>query len=166
MEARKRPVEILSAFVQAARSGIDAELVFIGNANASSSAVNAQVEQAIADGYPVTWIQGASDAEVYDIVHAAGAFLSIGTEGYGIPVLEAIRLGTPVLFDGIQPAGDLMEGRGAIRVPAMTEHDLVCLFKRFGAPGGLSDISAQVLPDQVPTWQSFTDGVVAEALRS
>ena len=55
---------------------------------------------------------------MHDLVNTSSAFLSIGIEGYGIPVLEAIRLGTPVLFDGIQPAGDLMAGSGAQRGPA------------------------------------------------
>ena len=166
MEARKHPLEILRGFQRATRDGANAELVFIGNANASSQAVNDEVEHAIADGYPVTWIRGASDAEVYDLVHAADAFLSIGIEGYGIPVLEAIRLGTPVLFDGIQPAGDLMVGKGAKRVPTMTEDDLAVMFAAYGADGGLDVLRAELQANDVPTWADFAAAVAHEAARA
>ena len=166
MESRKRPLEILRGFQRAVRDGLEAELVFIGNPNASAQAVNDEVTAAIEAGYPVTWVQGASDAEVYDLVHAGDAFLSIGTEGYGIPVLEAIRLGTPVLFDGIQPAGDLMTGRGARRVPALTEDDLAAMFAAYGADGGLDEVRAELQAIDVPTWADFAAAVAHEAARA
>ena len=163
MEARKHPQEILRGFQRAVRDGTDAELVFIGNPNASAQAVNDEVQRAIADGYPVTWIQGATDADVYDLVHAADAFLSIGIEGYGIPVLEAIRLGTPVLYDGIQPAGDLMSGKGAARVAAMSEHDLATMFATYGSREGLDGIRQDLNAVAVPTWHDFAAAVARTA---
>lgn len=166
MEARKHPLEILRGFQRAVREGTEAELVFIGNPNASAQAVNNEVNRAIADGYPVTWVQGATDAQVHDFVHAGDAFLSVGVEGYGIPVLESIRLGTPVLFDGIQPAGDLMAGQGARRVPALTEQDLAAVFATYGAPGALAELRQTLNVSAVPTWSSFTEAVVREATRS
>ena len=92
-------------------------------------------------------------------MHRSSVFLSIGIEGYGIPVLEAIRLGTPVLFDGIQPAGDLMVGRGARRVPAMTQEDLVRLFSQHGDEASLAAVRAELDPSGVPTWSAFTQAV-------
>jgi glycosyltransferase involved in cell wall biosynthesis len=167
LEARKHPVEILRGFQEAVSAhGIDAELLFIGNASASEESINDAVRRAVAEGCPVTWIEGASDAEVHDLVSRSSAFLSIGVEGYGIPVLEAIRLGTPVLFDGIQPAGDLMVGRGARRVPGMTHEDLVRLFADHADAQSLAALRAQVEPGAVPTWAAFAHsvaGVVAES---
>lgn len=165
MEARKRPIEILRGFEAAVRDGLDAELVFIGNASSSSEAINAEIRAAVAAGYPVTWVTGASDAQVHDLVHGADAFLSFGVEGYGIPVLEAIRLGTPVLFDGIQPAGDLMVGRGARRVPASTEAEMAELFCAYGQPGGLDGLRAEADPGMVPSWEDFAARVAAASAR-
>ena len=160
LEARKRPVEILRAFQEAqASQGFDAELVFVGGPSASDESINAAVQAAVDAGEPVRWVRGASDEEVYDLVNRSSAFLSIGTEGYGIPVLEAIRLGCPVLFDGIQPAGDLMVGHGARRVPAMEHADLVRLFATSAAPGALVELESEVAPDVVPTWADFAQGV-------
>ncbi len=164
MEARKRPVEILDAFLDAtARTDVEAELAFIGSPSASDESINEAVRSAIASGARVTWLQGASDAQVYDAVQRSSAFLSIGTEGYGIPVLEAIRLGTPVLFDGEQPAGDLMAGRGARRVPAMSHDDLVGLFGAYCEADALSGLRAELDAEAVPTWAAFAAEVADTA---
>jgi hypothetical protein len=97
-------------------------------------------------------------------VHGASAFLSIGTEGYGIPVLEAIRLGTPVLYDGIQPAADVMAGRGATRVAGLAHDDLAAVFARYSTPAHLAELSAGLSPDAVPTWAAFALAV-ADAVK-
>ncbi len=167
LEARKHPVEILRGFQEAVSvHGVDAELLFIGNASASEESINAAVRGAIADGFPVRWVVGAADAEVYDLVHHSSAFLSIGIEGYGIPVLEAIRLGTPVLFDGIQPAGDLMVGRGARRVPGMAHDDLVRLFAAYAADESLAALRSEVDPQAMPTWAAFARAVASSVAES
>ena len=156
LEARKRPVEILEAFRQAVDAGgSNAELLFIGNKSASDEAINRAIRMAISDGAPVRWIEGASDAEVYDLVQQSSAFLSIGTEGYGIPVLEAIRLGTPVLFDGIQPAAELMVGRGARRIDGLSQDGLADAFAQYALAGALAELTAELASETVPTWAAF-----------
>lgn len=160
MEARKRPVEILSAFAEAvAKHGAQADLLFVGSPSASDESINSALRRVIDDGLPVTWVQGAADAQVHDLIHGASAFLSIGTEGYGIPVLEALRLGTPVLYDGIQPAADLMDGKGARRAPAMSHEDLVRMFIDYAIPGAMTSLSAEVNSNAVPTWADFARSV-------
>ena len=133
--------------------------MFIGNPSASDASINHAVEAAIDRGFPVRWIVGASDESVYDTVQASSAFLSIGTEGYGIPVLEAIRLGTPVLYDGVQPAGDIMAGKGARRVPAMAHDDLVQAFVEHAQRGAMAMLESELQPEAVPTWADFASAV-------
>jgi glycosyltransferase involved in cell wall biosynthesis len=165
LEARKRPVEICEAFLASeAAAAAGAELLFVGGASASNEGINRAIRAATETGR-VRWVQGATDDQVRDLVHGSSAFLSIGVEGYGIPVLEAIRLGTPALVDGIQPAGDLMDGRGARRVPAMSREDLVALFDGWSNPARLASLHAELAPNAVPTWADFTRGVV-DAVRA
>jgi alpha-1,2-rhamnosyltransferase len=160
LEARKRPIEILRAFLSAvASAGLDAELLFIGNRSASDEGINRAIRTAIDDGAPVRWVEGASDSEVYDQVQHSSAFLSIGTEGYGIPVLEAIRLGTPVLFDGVQPAGDLMVGHGARRIDGISADGLGAAFRKYASPDALGSLRAELDPAAVPAWRDFAQGV-------
>ena len=163
MEARKSPQEILAGFRAARAAGANAELMFVGRASSSDEAINADVRAAIRQGLPVTWIEHASDEQVHDLVNSSSAFLSFGIEGYGIPVLEAIRLGTPVLYDGIQPAGDLMAGRGAQRVAAGAVDELAQMFTHYSEPGALAGLRADLAPAEVPTWAEFARGVVAAA---
>jgi len=117
IEARKAPMEILEAFEQAiaGNPNLDIELHFVGKPASVDVYLNNAIERAIASGLPIRWTQGATDAEVLEIIKESDVFLSYGTEGYGIPVLESIRMGTPVMFDGVQPAAELMEARGSIR---------------------------------------------------
>ena len=159
LEARKRPVEIAEAFREAVGSGgSEAELLFIGGASSSDEGINRAIREQVALG-GVRWVEGANDAEVHDLVHGSSAFLSIGVEGYGIPVLEAIRLGTPVLFDGIQPAGELMQGRGAQRIDGLSQAGLAAAFAEYSRPGALDALRGEVQPEDVPTWRAFAEGV-------
>jgi len=119
IEARKAPIEILEAFAQAVTKhpDRDIELHIVGKPASVDIYLNEAIEQAIARGLPIRWTQGATDQEVAEIVRDSDLFLSYGIEGYGIPVLESIQMGTPVLFDGIQPAAEIMESHGAQRSP-------------------------------------------------
>lgn len=118
IEARKAPLEILDAFAQEVTEHPerDIELHFVGKPASVDIFLNDAIEQAIAKGIPIRWTQGATDQEVAEIVQDSDLFLSYGIEGYGIPVLESIQMGTPVLFDGIQPAAEIMERHGAHRL--------------------------------------------------
>ncbi len=154
LEARKMPVEIVEAFTDAVDAGLDAELVFIGRPSASDAAINAALRSATA-AYPVTWIPGAPDRDVYDAMHEASHFLSVGTEGYGIPVLESIRLNTPVLYGGIQPAGDLMRGHGSRAISIESRRALTESFLSIPDLGAIPTD-----PERVPTWRAFVTTVV------
>ena len=164
LEARKRPREILAAFAEATARGLDAELMFVGARSASDESINSELEAATDADIGVSWIQNADDEEVVALVAGASAFLSIGTEGFGIPVLEAIALGTPVLYDGIQPAGEILEGKGARRVDALEHADLVDLFLKYSQAQELENLWSVELVNHLPTWQEFTRGV-AEAVQ-
>jgi glycosyltransferase involved in cell wall biosynthesis len=159
LEARKRPVEIARAFREARDSrGLDAELLFIGGHSHSDEAINREISRQVDLG-GVRWIEGASDDEVRDLVHGSSVFLSIGVEGYGIPVLEAIRLSTPVLFDGVQPAAELMVGKGAQHIDAMEHDALVREFISWSETTLLAQLRQAVNPGAVPTWADFAAGV-------
>ena len=159
MEARKMPVEILEAFTRAVDEGLEADLVYVGTASASDEAINQSISSAIDTGYPVRWIQGARDDDVYDLVQRSSAFLSFGVEGYGIPVLEAIRLGTPVMYSGEQPAARLMEGKGAHDIGGM--ENLSQAFRLDPTP-----FAAALDPSSVPTWRDFAQQVAGATVDS
>ena len=153
IEARKAPIEILEAFEDAVKShpNRDIELHFVGKPASVDIYLNDAIEQAIAKGLPIRWTQGATDHEVGEIVRDSDLFLSYGIEGYGIPVLESIQMGTPVLFDGIQPAAEIMESHGAQRIP------LEQVFTQ--QVGQLVSESDQA---RVPSWKDYVQGVTRQ----
>ncbi len=160
LEARKMPVEILQAFMEADLD--NSELIFIGGPNSSDESINSAVKAAIDSGAPVKWIQGASDQEVRDHIAAADVFLAIGTEGYGIPVLEAIALGTPVLYSGIQPASEIMRTAGAVELPGHTHEQLVEMFREYSRAEKVAELWSVINVTAIPQWITFVD-VVARA---
>ena len=163
LEARKMPVEILNAFLEARPT--QAELVFIGGASSSDESINSLVRAAVDNNESVTWIQGASDEEVREAIASADAFLAIGTEGFGIPVLEAIALGTPVLYSGVQPAAEIMLSKGATQLPGHSHGELVEMFTNYSRPDVLSELAREIDLSRLPQWKQFV-GVVARLCRS
>ena len=123
--------------------------------SASDQSIIDTIAAAIDESLPVTWITHADDALVYDELHRADVFLSIGIEGYGIPVLEAIRLGTPVIYDGIQPAGEVMEGRGARQLSTGGTDEMAAVF--LGAD--TVQLAAALSPELVPSWREFVQAI-------
>jgi hypothetical protein len=164
LEARKSPREIIAGFEQAIARGANAELVFIGRPSASDESINQAMHEAVDRGVGIRWIADADDHEVERWVRASDVFLSIGVEGYGIPVLEAIRLGTPVVFGGIQPAAELMIGKGAQPIEHLTVDAIAEMFATFAQPEARTLIQDSLAPDTVPTWVDFTRGVVSGVL--
>lgn len=163
LEARKMPVEILEAFIEADLD--NSELIFIGGPNSSDESINSAVRTAIDSGAPVKWIQGASDQEVRDHIAAASVFLAIGTEGYGIPVLEAIALGTPVLYSGTQPAAEIMRASGAVELSGHTHEQLVEMFRYYSQGEVTAELTMGIDTSAIPQWKTFVD-VVAKACKS
>ena len=167
MEARKHPVEIVDAFIAAIDSGVLAELLFIGRASASDSSINHRLESAIELGYPITWVQDASDTQVRELVADSDVFLSVGVEGYGIPVLEALQLATPVLYWGEQPAAELMEGRGAVSLVVDgvgvdggdLRGALDYAFVQYSDRAHLGRLLNGVSVESIPAWADFSSAV-------
>ena len=82
-------------------------------------------------------------------------FLALGTEGYGIPVLEAIAAGTPVVYGGIQPAAELMQGGGARAHMGLEHVNLVELFHTYAQPGQVEELRSEIDISRIPSWADF-----------
>lgn len=159
LEARKFPLEILTAFEESRSAGAQLELTFIGAPSSSDERINARIRAAVEAGIGVDWITGADDARVIEELQQADVFLSIGTEGFGIPVLEAIVLGTPVAYAGIQPAGDIMEGRGARRLEGLQPEELSRSFTRLADRSYIDQIRREIDAASIPQWRDFARSV-------
>ena len=159
LEARKKPLETIEAFRLLREQGLDAQLVLLGRPSSSDPDINHQVQVAVDADIGVSWIHDARDEEVLEHLRRADVFIAIGTEGYGIPVLEAICQGVPVVFDGIQPAAELMTGAGATRLDASRPSTLAQSLHH--AAEHRRELAQQIDLTAIPTWREFVRGVLA-----
>ena len=160
VEARKSPLEIVRAFLQAREAGCDIRLTYVGARSSSYEWMNEELVAAASRDLGFTWLTRASDNDLASIMGECDAFLSFGTEGYGIPVLESIRRGTPVLFGGIQPAADLVEGLGAVDCGEPSQENIRAMFEKYADRSVIEEAGRMVDPQAVPTWADFAWGVV------
>lgn len=160
MESRKSPLEILHAFRAVREGGINVRLTYVGAPSSSYEWMNAELRQAEKRNVGFTWISGASDSDVLALMHECDVLLSFGTEGYGIPVLEAIRQGMPVLFGGIQPAAELMIGQGAIDCGDPSQGNIERSLARFANAREVSVAADGVNPNGIPVWSEFSRSVI------
>ncbi len=160
MEARKSPLGIVRAFLQAREAGCDVRLTYVGARSSSYEWMNEELVAAEGRDVGFTWLAQASDDDLVSIMGECDAFLSFGTEGYGIPVLESIRRGTPVLFGGIQPAAELVQGLGAVDCGEPSQENIRAMFEKYADRSVIEEARRMMDPQDVPTWADFARGVV------
>ena len=160
LEDRKQPLSILEAFTHARTAGWDIELTYVGRPSASHSHINETIRAAAQDpSSGVSWITDADDASIWERMAEADVFVSIGTEGFGIPVLEALQLGTPVVFSGIQPAAEIMEGSGSTRT-----HDVAEVFSM--SAEDIQGLRATIDTAAIPRWRDFSAAVATAVIQT
>jgi glycosyltransferase involved in cell wall biosynthesis len=148
--------------------GADIELAFVGAPSTSDLGINGDIARAARDDAALTWITDASDADVQRLIDEADVFLSFGIEGFGIPVVEAIRRGKPVLFGGTQPAAEALVGVGAIDVGGDDVDAISRSLRDYASTSSVQTITRAVEPLRVPQWRDFAQGlqaVVAQVTR-
>lgn len=97
-EPRKNHLAVLAASEILWRQGFDFTLVFIGGNAWRSEGFAGRLAELVARGRPVSTRTGVSDDEL-DSLYRRAAFTVFPSlnEGYGLPVVESLRRGTPVI---------------------------------------------------------------------
>jgi glycosyltransferase involved in cell wall biosynthesis len=160
VEKRKRLGTVVEAFRIARKDGPDMALQIVGRSSSDSSIVHDASE---APNSRIRWSRSVNDLAMDKFAAESTALISIGQEGYGLPALEMLRRGCPVLFAGGQPAAELAEGKGARRLPdhsvASVSQAMIELADRRVADGFRAEIDPYVLP----TWADFATRVASAA---
>lgn len=92
LEERKNLHTLVKALAQA---GLNIPLVLVGGESAYGNALQ---QQALQSGVPLRILSGVPQADLPALYHEAAVFVYPSLfEGFGIPVLEAMCVGTPVL---------------------------------------------------------------------
>ncbi len=161
IEPRKNAAPAMRAFQRLWGQGVEATLTMIG-----AVAPDAMEEQALLRelaGHPgFRHLPGLPDAGVRAALAAARAMLfpSEG-EGFGIPPMEALHAGIPVIVSAQLPALHGLPGLGQIRLPAIDPESIAAAVRTLLDDAEARRLWREAAQLQVPTWRDFAHAVAA-----
>jgi glycosyltransferase involved in cell wall biosynthesis len=117
LETRKNHAAVLDAFASLWQQGVDVTLTLIGHYVHLEDRVRRQLERLRGEEQRFQWLTDQDDNAVRDCIRGSRAtlFPSLG-EGYGIPPLESLALGVPVIVTEGIPSIAMIEPLGQIRL--------------------------------------------------
>ncbi|MDD8022355.1 MAG: glycosyltransferase family 1 protein [Paracoccaceae bacterium] len=129
-------------------------LLILGRRGWRNEAVFARLDQAARQGHVVQERSGLSDAAVAALLTRAQALLMPSfAEGFGLPLLEAAALGTPIIATPL-PATQELLGNSAIYANPDAPYDWLQKIKRLagGAGTDCETIGTEYQKIVIPTW--------------
>ena len=162
-EPRKNHLALLLAAEELWRAGVSFTLVLAGRTTAGFGAqVEAEIDRLRAAGRAVEWLRHVSD-ETLAAEYGRASFTAFPSlvEGYGLPVVESLSHGRPVVCGGNGALGELAAGGGCLvvdqsNVPALAEG----LRRLLTDPALRQRLSEEAQQRKFPTWEKY----VADAL--
>ncbi|QEO08625.1 glycosyltransferase [Protaetiibacter larvae] len=117
-EPRKNQEAVLAAALGLQTEGMRFRLVFVGGGSRShTTPFDRRVRRARARGHDVAVRRDVSDAELYELY--AGARFSVLVslhEGFGLPIVESLAAGVPVLTSDYGSMAEIAAGGGCLTV--------------------------------------------------
>jgi O-antigen biosynthesis alpha-1,2-rhamnosyltransferase len=102
IEPRKNHGLILDVFDRLWAEGIDARLVIFGRLGWRSHELEARIRRHSQFGRRLLWLDAGSDSELdYAYRHSSALIFASRCEGFGLPLVEAMQYGLPVLASDI-----------------------------------------------------------------
>lgn len=113
----------------------------------------------------VSIIDDPDDNQLADLIASSrGAFFPSQFEGFGLPALESLYLGTPVVVDAALPAISGLPSAGQIRLETVTEEEMIRAIIRMSSPEGAQSLRDEVSTLRLPTWAGYAQQVAAWAV--
>jgi glycosyltransferase involved in cell wall biosynthesis len=168
IEPRKLHVIVLDAFEQLWVAGHDYRLVVIGPQGSDKATVERLRRHSRTRR--VTWIERADDDEIAMALSQSSALVFISdAEGYGLPPLEALAVGCPVIVSAGLPALEGLSGAGQLRLVTLTPESIVSAVRILANPESNVTYRTAIGDLPLPTWESFAAQVerwIASVLRN
>jgi glycosyltransferase involved in cell wall biosynthesis len=155
VEPRKR-TDVVVAAVEAARArGVAVDLAVIGGVSTSDGEFVRALQQR-RDAGAFTWSEAASDQELAEAVRHSTAMLYAGElEGYGLPPLEALAAGVPVITAAGLPSLEAVDGAGVVTVERFDVPNVAEAVARVCREDVQRELRSAARATAVPTWDAF-----------
>lgn len=168
IEPRKRHRVVLDAFEQLWAAGRDYALVVIGPRGSEQPELLDRLED-LSRTPRVLWIEQADDDAVSNALARSSAMVFISdAEGYGLPPLEALAAGCPVIVATDLPALEGLPDGGQLRLPTITVEGVCTAVETLADPVRNAAYRRAIRDLPLPTWQQFARDIeswIASVLR-
>lgn len=162
IEPRKNQAILFEAFRSVQAKDPTARLLVLGMVGWKGQGVATAMRRHPAWGDGILHVPDASDAELHHAYrHARALVFPSLAEGYGLPIVEALAAGLPVLASDIPVHREVGGGHCAYFDP----HDaagLAARLRTFSRDG--SKAGARIRPDLLPSWTAAAERIVTTAL--
>ncbi|WP_107772400.1 glycosyltransferase [Nocardioides sediminis] len=115
LEAHKNVLMAVQAAHRLWRDGLDFELVLLGGPGRGQELVLDAIREIEAEGHPIRALGWVDDDVMWQaLTDAAFAVFVSLHEGYGLPIVEALSCGTPVLTSDFGAQAEIARGGGCV----------------------------------------------------
>lgn len=163
VEPRKNQAAVLDALEVLWREGSPGSIVFVGRVNPHFGRSSAKRMKTLARaGFRVTHRESASDAEVGELLASARfSVLPSRAEGCGLPVLESLWAGLPVLATALPSIEESARGGGCLLVPPDSPEALAGGLRRMLQDDALiTRLETEACTRNLPRWADTAAAVV------
>jgi glycosyltransferase involved in cell wall biosynthesis len=159
IEPRKNVRTILCAFMILWERGEDIELFVIGRMDSRAQEEAALINQ-LQNEPRFHYLGHASDATICDVLRKARATIFVSSEeGFGIPPLESLAAGIPVIASNTLPSlNDLPEG-GYLKIDTVSSAAICTAIEFLSADANASKLWQEASNLPIPTWRDFASGI-------
>lgn len=162
IEPRKGHRILLEACERLWEEGQDFELVLAGRAGWQTDDLQARMADLGQKHRGFRWIQDASDARVRDIVTGARATLFCSdAEGYGLPPVESLALGVPVMVSERIPATAGLPALGQVRLQEVDVESVRAALLRLLDDAEAARLRTEIARLDLPTWKGHAASLAA-----
>ncbi|MEO0794183.1 MAG: glycosyltransferase [Verrucomicrobiota bacterium] len=164
LEPRKNQVVSLAAARLLKAQGVDFELGFIGRVNPHyGKPIQQEIKQTAKAGVPVRYHGRLSDAEMAELISATRlTLLPSRAEGNGLPVLESLWQGLPVICSRLPVAVDWATGDAVRIVDPMTPDALAEAMREWLEDDASYQKAVQAAcAMDLPTWEESATAIKA-----
>jgi glycosyltransferase involved in cell wall biosynthesis len=164
IEPRKNHTLVLDAFAELWAANVAVELVFAGSMGWVAEEVRQRIDRLTVTQPKFRWMRSIADAELVTLIRSCRATIYPALcEGYGLPPVESLALGVPVIVGAALPSIAMLEPGGQERLAMLDSAHVRAAVLRLLDNAHASQRYDQLRALPLPRWSDFATQFTAWA---